>query len=395
MCYYDGKVLAFWRDFMKQLRTLIVLSGILDDPLIRAFFEGDRTLFLRHLYRSGTEEHFAARLADAVLTDPNPFSCACAAGRTPSGFVRSAYLSDLKTIACVIDETPEDGFAYGKTPLPVGEWDDNSVFRLEKYYASHGYGAWIGHTAFRYSASDRTLQPIRTPSSVTLSDLKGYESEKAEVRDNFENFVLGLPYADMLLYGDRGTGKSSTVHAMVNAFADRKLRLVEMDKENILELPRLRAMLADEPMKFVVFIDDFSLREEDDRVSTLKAALQGSMEGHAGNVMIVATSNRRHIVEENFATRRDSVHAGDSEEELLSLSDRFGITVLFASTDKKQYLSIVRALATEAALHTDPEQLDLLAERWALLRGGRSPRRARQFIGYLIACERKGRPAQF
>lgn len=379
---------------MKRLQSLTVLSEIEKDPLIHAFFEGDHATFLRLLYRSGAEEHFAARLAEAVLTDPNPFARACAAGKAPSSFVRNAFLADLKMIARAINETPEEGFSYGKTSLPVGEWDENSVSRLEKYYASNGYGDWICHTAFRYCAPDRTLQPIRTPSSVTLSELKGYESEKAEVRDNFENFVLGLPYADMLLYGDRGTGKSSTVHAMVNAFADRKLRLVEIDKENILDLPLLRAMLAEEPMKFVVFIDDFSLREEDDRVSTLKAALQGSMEGHAGNVMIVATSNRRHIVEENFATRRDSVHAGDSEEELLSLSDRFGITVLFATTNKKEYLFIVHALAEEAGLHTECEQLNLLAERWALLRGGRSPRRAKQFIGYLVACERKGQPVR-
>ena len=250
---------------------------------------------------------------------------------------------------------------------------------------------WLSHTAFRF---DGELRPILTPSRVTLSDLKGYENEKAEVRDNFENFVAGLPYSDMLLYGDRGTGKSSTVHAMVNAFAEKKLRLVEIDKENILALPRLRAMLSAEPMKFVVFIDDFSLREEDDRVSTLKAALQGSMEGHAGNVMIVATSNRRHIVEENFSSRMNSVHAGDSEEELLSLSDRFGITVLFSTTGKQEYLAIVRALAADAGLKTDGEELSLLAERWALVRGGRSPRRARQFVDYLYACEQKGKKAE-
>ena len=259
------------------------------------------------------------------------------------------------------------------------------IGRLQAYYAKNGCGKWLSHTAFRY---DGDLQPILTPSAVTLGELKGYESEKAEVRDNFENFVSGLPYSDMLLYGDRGTGKSSTVHAM---FSSRKLRLVEIDKENILALPRLRALLSAEPMKFVVFIDDFSLREEDDRVSTLKAALQGSMEGHAGNVMIVATSNRRHIVEESFDTRMNSVHANDSEEELLSLSDRFGITVLFATTGKKEYLAIVRALAADLGIKTATEQLDLLAERWAMVRGGRSPRRARQFVGYLFACEQKGK----
>ena len=266
----------------------------------------------------------------------------------------------------------------------LGMWQETPCYQA----------AWLAGEPPELPPFDGELRPILTPSRVTLSDLKGYESEKAEVRDNFENFVSGLPYSDMLLYGDRGTGKSSTVHAMVNAFAEKKLRLVEIDKENILALPRLRAMLSAEPMKFVVFIDDFSLREEDDRVSTLKAALQGSMEGHAGNVMIVATSNRRHIVEENFSSRMNSVHAGDSEEELLSLSDRFGITVLFSTTGKQEYLAIVRALAADAGLKTDGEELSLLAERWALVRGGRSPRRARQFVDYLYACERKGKKAE-
>lgn len=372
---------------MNQFSSLTVLEGILEDPLIRAFASDDRTQFLRLLYASGKEEHFSRHLADVVLTDANAFSRACAAGKNPSELVRRAYASDLKKIKEAMS-APEDGFFYGETPLPLQGWDDECIAGLQAYYEENGCGRWLMHTAFRY---DGELQPILTPSSVTLADLKGYESEKAEVHDNFENFVNGLPYSDMLLYGDRGTGKSSTVHAMVNLFSKRKLRLVEIDKENILSLPRLRSMLSAEPMKFVVFIDDFSLREEDDRVSTLKAALQGSMEGHAGNVMIVATSNRRHIVEESFATRMNSVHANDSEEELLSLSDRFGITVLFATTGKKEYLAIVHALASDLGIKTESEQLDLLAERWAMVRGGRSPRRARQFIGYLYACEQKGK----
>ena len=115
------------------------------------------------------------------------------------------------------------------------------------------------------------------------------------------------------------------------------------------------------------------------------------MEGHVGNVMIVATSNRRHIVEENFSSRMNSVHAGDSEEELLSLSDRFGITVLFAATNKEAYLAIVRAVAADAGLKTPAETLEALAERWALVHGGRSPRRARQFVDYAYSCECKGR----
>ena len=375
-----------------KLDHLTVLAGILNDPLISAFAEADgkkhRTQFLRRLYERGAETCFAAYLADAVLTDENAFSRACAARGHASPFVRTAFLADITLIGECIAGCEEDGFRMGKAPSPIGNWDETTVRRLTSVYKKYGYGRYLLHNAFRYQNGE--LTPILAPSEVTLTDLKGYEREKAEVRDNFENFVNGLPYADMLLYGDRGTGKSSSVHAMVNLFSDQKLRLVEIAKENVLSLPELKTRLAGEPMKFVVFIDDFSLQESDDRVSTLKAALQGSMEGHVGNVMIVATSNRRHIVEENFSSRMNSVHMGDSEEELLSLSDRFGITVLFAGTNKQDYLAIVRAVAADMKLKTPAETLEALAERWALVRGGRSPRRARQFADYVYSCEQKG-----
>ena len=379
---------------MNELRSLCVLN-ILSDPLIAAFADREtdegRTQFLRILYERSAEQNFAAYVADAVLTDENAFSRACAAGVPVSDYLRRAFSADLAAVARAL-EAKDDAYCVGAAPLPVGSWDEETAARLAAYYETNGYGRFLAHRAFRFVGGE--LIPIRALSDVTLDDLKGYESEKKEVRDNFESFVAGLPYADMLLYGDRGTGKSSTVHAMVNLFAEKKLRLVEIDKENILSLPALKTKLADVPMKFVVFIDDFSLREDDDRVSTLKAALQGSMEGHVGNVMIVATSNRRHIVEENFATRMDSVHAGDSEEELLSLSDRFGITVLFASVNKQSYLSIVHAIAEDMHVTTPKESLDLLAERWAILRGGRSPRRARQFLEYVYACEQKDVPVE-
>lgn len=382
---------------MMKLHALTVLAGILSDPLIAAFALADgkksRAQFLRRLYERGAEEAFAAYVAQAVLEDESVFSRTCAAMRRPSRYVTEAFTADLALLREALAETEEDGFCLGKAPAPFGDaWDEGTVRRLAAFYKKHGYGRYLAHGAFRFQGGE--LVPILSPSETALTDLKGYEREKAEVRDNFENFVEGLPYADMLLYGDRGTGKSSTVHAMVNLFHDKKLRLVEIAKENVLALPALKTRLADEPMKFVVFIDDFSLQEGDDRVSTLKAALQGSMEGHVGNVMIVATSNRRHIVEENFSSRANSVHAGDSEEELLSLSDRFGITVLFAATNKQEYLSIVRALALDAGLKTPWETLEALAERWALVRGGRSPRRARQFVDHAYACEKKGVPLE-
>ena len=153
--------------------------------------------------------------------------------------------------------------------------------------------------------------------------------------------------------------------------------------------------VADNPLKFMIFIDDLSLGEYDDKISTLKAGLEGSVCGSSDNIMIVATSNRRHIVKESFSDRENSVHPGDSMAEQLSLSDRFGLTVMFSPTDRQNYLSITEQLADDRGLTTDRETLMALAERWAILKGGRSPRRAKQFIDFAYACEQRGMQINF
>ena len=377
---------------------LTVLSGILKDPvlsLFRAYRNGDvsaRAPFLHELFERGAETNFSEYVKELVIRDENAFSRACAAGGNISPYLKRAYICDLAEIGRSLEFSSPD-LNVGKPSAPLMSWDEKAANLLYSFYQSSGYGKFISAAEFRWTEEDELI-PVRSPSSITLHDLKGYEHEKAQVFDNLENFVRGLPYSDMLLYGDRGTGKSSTVHAMVKNFFPQKLRLVEIAKENVGHLPKLKSFLAAIPLYFLVFIDDFSLSEHDDRISSLKTALQGSAEGHAENVMIVATSNRRHIVDESVSARENSLHREENEQELLSLSDRFGITVLFSATNKQTYLSIVRALAEEDGVLLSGEALDAAAERWALLRGGRSPRRARQFVDYLIARQKKEKPIE-
>lgn len=378
---------------MNSLSHLTVLRGILTDPLMRAFAESDRQTFLSLLYECGAEENFTAYLENAVLTDENPFSKLCASGKTPSSYLTEAFIADLKELKSALDAATPIGYAKGSGNAMFGNWDAETADTLSRYYASNGFGRYLFHKAFRFECGEPV--PIAFPSAIALSDLKGYEREKEEIENNLESFTAGLPFSDMLLYGDRGTGKSSTVHAFVNRYFSRKLRLVEISKEEIPSLPRLKTKLASVPMFFIIFIDDFSLAETDERISLLKASLQGSMEGHVENVMIVATSNRRHIVDERFDSRRDSVHRNDNEQELLSLSDRFGLTVLFSPTNKESYLSIVRELAADAQLRLQEEELFFLAERWALIKGGRSPRKARQFIDFASSREKRGLKIEF
>ena len=181
---------------------------------------------------------------------------------------------------------------------------------------------------------------------------------------------------------------------MLNAYCGKGLRLVELDKNDLPSIKKIKQQLAPLPLKFIIFIDDLTLDEQDERTSALKSAVEGSVV-YGNNVMIVATSNRRHVVKESFSERDNSVHPADSIEEQLSLSDRFGLTVMFSSTDKAQYLSIVRQLAADCELTTPSERLETLAERWAIQNGGRSPRRAKQFVDFVYACERSGRAIDF
>ena len=379
---------------------LNVLRRLYEDKLFtefdRACSGGDRSGLYFELYERGAENDLLKELCKMILLDDNAFSRTCARGDTPSAYLSDAYADDLNAIfgAASALEGDEHFNTGGAIPPFDGELDgERSAANLTDYYAAHGCGQFIVYKAFAYE--NGKLMPIADTSAVTLDELKNYESEKKQIFDNIVNFIGGLSYANMLLYGDRGTGKSSTVHAMLNRFFDDGLRIIELSKENILCVPHIRRLIADNPLKFMIFIDDLSLGEYDDKISTLKAGLEGSVCGSSDNIMIVATSNRRHIVKESFSDRENSVHPGDSMAEQLSLSDRFGLTVMFSPTDRQNYLSITEQLADDRGLTTDRETLLALAERWAILKGGRSPRRAKQFIDFAYACEQRGMQINF
>ncbi len=377
-----------------------VLSNLCSDALFAAFLrwretdgETEFSEFLALLYRRGAQDDFSKYVYDAILYDENPFSVACATKKGLSTYIEKAFLHDLETVRSLVSSAdPRGMYAVGKE-LGKNRTDKKSVAKLRDFYAQYGYGDFIRYRAFQFE--DGALRPVGSPSDVQLSDLKNYEEEKKTVAQNIENFLEGLPHSNMLLYGERGTGKSSTVHAMLNRYYQDGLRLVELSKENMLLLSRLKEHLRAVPLKFIIYIDDLSLSAGDERISSLKAALEGCAEGYTDNAMIVATSNRRHIIDEKFSQREDSVHAGDSMQEELSLSDRFGICVLFSTTNKEEYLSIVRQLAKDKGIGMPQEELDMLAERWAIVKGGRSPRRAKQFVDMVYSFSSKGLPVGF
>lgn len=247
-----------------------------------------------------------------------------------------------------------------------------------------GYGIFASAKMFR--VTDNDIVPVETADDISLDSFVGYEEERAQVFENTRSLVEGKPAANVLLCGDAGTGKSSTVKACANYFADDGVRLIELRKDQLFSLSYVMGRIADNPLKFIIFIDDLSFNKNDDCFSMLKAVLEGSATAKAKNAVIYATSNRRHIVKENFSDRADSddVHHSDTVQELMSLSDRFGLTVYFQRPNKALYLDIVHTLADRAEITMPRNELDIKAEAFALARGSRSPRAAEHFITSLL-----------
>lgn len=384
---------------------LIVAKGAAENSAVRLFSDAierdDINAYTRAyslLLEQEAQRNFADFLAKQILFDDNIFARRAFENKLSDDLI-AAYRRDLNILqniadACdnlptAIGEKVAGGFPKiqrGKdNPLFSPKWSDLiTVDRITEFFKRNGYGIFVGNKAFTYK--NGALIPVKFTSNISLYDLKDYEYEKQQIESNVISFMKSLPYSNMLLYGDKGTGKSSTIHAVLNKYAPEGLRAVEIPKEQVKEINEVKELLAELPLKFILFIDDLSLEENDEKVTSLKASLEGSMNEKADNVMIVATSNRRHILKENFSDRDNSVHTRDTMEEQLSLSDRFGLTVLFSSTGKKEYLSIIRQLASDRKLEIEEERLLALAERWALDKGGRSPRRAKQFIDYVYAC---------
>lgn len=250
-----------------------------------------------------------------------------------------------------------------------------------KNVSTSGYGIFM--RSHMFTVADGALKAVKSPDPIRLSDLKGYERERGEVAANTSALLEGKPAANVLLYGDAGTGKSSTVKALVNEYKDRGLRLIEIRKNQLTEIPSVIGGIYRSPLKFILFIDDLSFDGMDEEIGVLKAMLEGAATVKASNCAIYVTSNRRHIISERFSDRGDDeLHRNETIQEQISLSERFGLSVYFSRPDKGGYISIVRQLAQQHGLE-DTQSIELRAERFAMERGGRSPRAAKQFVEFL------------
>lgn len=399
-----------------MLSSLSVFKGIMKRSVVKAYYdlllslESEPDVFLNaygNFYSVISERGFSNRLAyaltEAAMFDENCFTRAAAAGKynTLPDDVLSAVKRDCEAILEASKLTPEDIIsAYShndeiKEIIPsLPRWKsgdrtksfemfDDSLENIAGYYKENGCGIFARYKAFIWRDGD--IQPVLHADKIDIDSFTGYEIQREMVVNNTRSFIEGKSCNNCLLYGDKGTGKSSTVKAIANEFRKDGLRIVEIPKERLIDFPILVDKIAALPMKFIIFIDDLSFQKQDQSYTTLKAVLEGGLAARPDNALIYATSNRRHLVKESFADRTDDdVNTRDNMQETLSLSDRFGLAVCYSIPTKNEFVDIVCALAKQKGLDMTREELEKGAERFALSRGGRSPRCAKQYVESLF-----------
>ena len=358
-------------------------------------------------------------LAYLIATDENAFSLSCERKTCSDDKLNKLALYDceqlfrlwhydLKTVypgslVSLLDfDNTCDASYHGEAGEKISYLADNLdnaknerdfLNSIKDYYEKFGVGEFGLYRAFRLvSKSGSTnieLQYITNTEHKKLTDLVGYESQKKQLLDNTLAFLDGKSANNVLLYGDGGTGKSSSVKALLNEYSDRGLRIIEVYKHQFTSISELISKIKDRNYRFIIYLDDLSFEEFETEYKYFKAIIEGGIECRPSNVLIYATSNRRHLIKETFADRNDmrvgsdEVHRSDTLAEKLSLVARFGLTILFTSPNQDEYLNIVRALAKRAGIVMDDIELCTRALQWQMRGSGKSGRTAQQFIDSL------------
>ncbi len=389
-------------EIYEALSFTAVFCETLEKPLLRAFSayceqSKENAVAKKRAYAALVAEIYKGggsltKLVEKlVFEDENVYVKSVARGRKSDALLQKSVWRELAVFSDLASLTTED-FArdLGADVAIIPQFSSFNANLGASYkkrlrsIGKYGYGIFSSNGMFRLS-DDMQIEPIVSADKIGMDRFIGYAEERARVVENTRAFVEGRPAANTLLCGDAGTGKSSTVKAVANAFFDEGVRLIELRKDQLSYLPYVMGKIEGNPLKFILFIDDLSFNQNDDDFSMLKAALEGSASAKAENAVIYATSNRRHIVKESFGDRDgDDVHRNDTLQETLSLSERFGLTVWFSKPNKQLYLDIVRQLAKRRGVALDEKELELRAEAFALKKGNRSARCAEQFIESLL-----------
>jgi uncharacterized protein len=407
-----------------QAASLLLYQSVLSGEVGQAFLNllqtlraGDTlsclTAYSRWFYALAAQDQtWQDYLVMQLLEADNPFSQR--AQRHPLADLPAALVTaakhDLRALQnlfnCSADQisqwvheigaaSPVPWSASHKTSLPAiyktlrhtSDWAD-ALEDLAAHYTRNGAGFFGQYHAARWQ--NGRFQGIAHADPIRVEELVGYETQRDVLLQNTEALLSGYPALHVLLYGSRGTGKSSLVKALLHQYGDRGLRLVEVSKSDLKELIVIVDELRELPQSFIIFVDDLSFEEDEDAYKVLKVVLEGNLTARPRNLVVYATSNRRHLIREFFGDRprpsdADEVQAWDTVQEKLSFSDRFGLTLTFEPTNQTTYLAIVRHLAQQAEITLDAETLEFRALQWATRHNGRSGRSARQFIDFVLA----------
>ncbi|OCN03877.1 AAA family ATPase [Erysipelotrichaceae bacterium MTC7] len=383
-------------ELQKRLSTLVIFRSLLSEPIV---------IKLRKLLDTNDQDvanyidlycDFCATLFDVdtnmsrylyryVMRDENVYVSRIAQAKPIENILHQCLLHELRVIQELSQLTSESVLRDLPYPGYLPKWK-TTKYQFRKDYLHKmerlpidGYGVFAKYHVFRLEKQG--LLPVHHPDPQSLHELIGYRRERKQVEQNTVAFLQGMKASNALLYGDAGTGKSSTVKAIANAYKDQGLRLIEVSKQLLHRLPELMDELAKNPLKFIIFIDDLSFNRSDDNFVALKTILEGGVGGRQTNVLIYATTNRRHFVKESMKDRNaDELFTNDSIQETMSLAARFGLTITFQKPNKDLYLEIVQGLARENQLSIEGDELITQAEMFALRNNGRSPRTAKQFV---------------
>lgn len=415
-----------WAFLEQQVASLLLYSSVWEDEVGQAFVavldalqqpKQDLCLILwayGQLFKtlSATQQNWQHHLVQRVLESDNPFTQQVQHSpleELPAELVEAARY-DLAVLQHLWQWNGEDlvkavaqmgGPALPSLPTPPQTDESQTVLPLKgydhwadalpalaQYHRQFGCGLMAQYRAFSWHEGQ--LRGHRYPDKIAMDELVGYEDQRDQLLKNTEALLRGYPALNILLYGSRGAGKSAMIKALLPLYENRGLRLIEVRKSALLELPQILERLQNCPQKFVIFVDDLSFEEDEESYKALKVVLEGNVAAKPNNVIVYATSNRRHLIREFFEDRphpkdEDEIHAWDTVQEKLSLSDRFGLTLTFLSANQDTYLKMVFHLADRAHLSLAQADLKFRALQWATRHNGRSGRTARQFIDFLQA----------
>ena len=396
--------------------VLLAYEAPADSMIVRlsTAFSSDDTLEIHILFHELITEAFRNNYASGniwqnylthfILSNENFFSLACERRDPPQGSLKDIAIHDfevfmrlfaldnehLRYIDNFREDTPQNSPVCEISKAIAESRSARKIFDIvTNWYRLHGVGYFSTRKAFRYDGGKFVALNNANVGSVVLSDLVGYEAQKSELRANTEAFISGRPANNVLLYGDGGTGKSTSVKAILNEYFAQGLRVIEIFKHQMKDIQAIITKLRRRNYKFILFIDDLSFEEHEVEYKYLKAVIEGGIESRPDNVLIYATSNRRHIVREVWKDRDDmehngDIHRSDTVEEKLSLASRFGIAINYSSPMRKTYHEIVRSLAERSGLAVDDGELIAGADRWEIRHGGMTGRAARQYVDYLL-----------